>query len=195
MREEPEYAELKVDKWQISVVTAPGQRHLPKQRIKIEVGNIPAYSRQPLALQQNYDFLPDGYSDTLIMTETLDEIMADKLVSLVNCNCYVRYRDIWDLRWLKQHGAGIKTEWIDAKIRDYRIENYVNKLDKMQSRLPDIITRKDFKEEMKRFIPMDVQERTLLKDKFYDFLTHEIRGLLSEVRRQLIGGADDEFRM
>lgn len=196
LREEPEYAELKVDKWQISVVTAPRQKHLPKQRIKIEVCNIPVYSRQPLALQQNYDFLPDGYSDTLIMTETLDEIMADKLVSLVNCQCYVRHRDIWDLRWLKQQDAGIKIEWVNAKIRDYRIENYINKLDEMRSRLPDIITGKAFKEEMTRFIPMDVQERTLLEDKFYDFLSNEIRGLLSDVRRQLIGDwAEDEFRM
>jgi predicted nucleotidyltransferase component of viral defense system len=192
LREEAEYAALKVDRWQISVVTAP--KHLPKQRIKIEVCNIPAYSRQPLALQQNYDFLPDGYSDTLIMTETLDEIMADKLVSLV-VNPH-RYSDIWDLRWLKQQGAGIKIEWVNAKIRDYRIENYVKKLDEMRSRLPDIITGKIFKEEMKRFIPMSVQERTLLKDKFYDFLSHEIRGLLSDVQRQLIGDwAEEEFRM
>jgi predicted nucleotidyltransferase component of viral defense system len=195
LREEPEYAELKVDKWRISVVTTPGRKSLPKQRIKIEVANIPAYSRQPLALQQNYDFLPDGYSDTLIMTETLDEIMADKLMSLVNCQRYVRYRDIWDLRWLKQQGAEIKIEWIQGKIRDYQIENYVKKLDEMLSRLPEIIIGKDFKEEIKRFIPMDVQERTLLKGKFYDFLSHEIRGLLSDVRVQLIGGADDEFRM
>ncbi|TGO02630.1 hypothetical protein PN36_21630 [Candidatus Thiomargarita nelsonii] len=66
----------------------------------------------------------------------------------------------------------------------------------MLSRLPDIITGKVFKEEMKRFIPMDVQERTLLKDKFYDFLSNEIRGLLSEVQRQLIGdSAEDDFRM
>jgi hypothetical protein len=30
---------------------------------------------------------------------------------------------------------------------------------------------------------MDVQERTFMKDKFCDYLTSEIRGLLDEVRR------------
>ncbi|OQY52129.1 MAG: hypothetical protein B6247_17880 [Candidatus Parabeggiatoa sp. nov. 2] len=48
--------------------------------------------------------------------------MADKLVSLVVRQH--RYRDILDLRWLKQQGAGFKIEWVNGKIRDYRIENY-----------------------------------------------------------------------
>lgn len=42
------------------------RKDLPKQKIKIEVANIPAYSRMPQTLRLNYDFLPDGYSDTLV---------------------------------------------------------------------------------------------------------------------------------
>lgn len=48
LRQEPDYAMLKVDKWQISMVTSPGRRDLPRQRIKIEVANIPAYTREVL---------------------------------------------------------------------------------------------------------------------------------------------------
>lgn len=59
-------------------------------------------------MRLNYNFLPDGYADTLVLTETLDEVMADKLVSLVNTTGYVRHRDIWDLRWLKQQGAKVR---------------------------------------------------------------------------------------
>lgn len=44
LRVEPEYAEVKADKWQISVTTAPARKDLPRQRIKIEVANIPAYT-------------------------------------------------------------------------------------------------------------------------------------------------------
>lgn len=71
------------------------------------MANVEAYSRQPRSLSLNYDFLPDGYGDTLVLTESLDEIMADKLVSLVNNQRYVRHRDRWDLRWLKQQGAAV----------------------------------------------------------------------------------------
>jgi len=124
LRDEPQHDGLKIDKWQLTVVSSPGQRHLPRQRIKIEVANVPAYSRIPRALQTNYDFLPDGYDDTLVLTETLDEIMADKLVSLVNTRRYVRHRDIWDLRWLKQSGAAINHEWVNNKIHDYRVNDY-----------------------------------------------------------------------
>ncbi|WP_300418239.1 nucleotidyl transferase AbiEii/AbiGii toxin family protein, partial [uncultured Pseudoalteromonas sp.] len=82
LKKDPKYSELKIDKWQVAVVTAPQRKDLPKQKIKLEVANIPAYTKQPLPLNVNYDFLPDGYSDTLILAETLDEVMADTIISL-----------------------------------------------------------------------------------------------------------------
>lgn len=186
MASTPKYQDIKVDKWQIGIVTSPERRDLPKQKIKIEVVNIPAYSRVPLALQQNYDFLPDGYTETLVMTETLDEIMADKLISLVSCERYIRYRDIWDLRWLKQQGAKINAEYIKAKIEDYHEEHYPKKLNKMIEKLDEIVRSKDFKNELSRFIPLDVQERTLLKEKFIDFLINEDKSLLIQVKEIIV---------
>lgn len=196
MKEEPHYQGLKIDKWQIAVVTAPEQKHMPKQKIKIEVANIPSYSRAPVALINNYHFLPDGYKDLLIMTESLDELMADKLVSLVNCQKYIRYRDIWDLRWLKQQGATINMTWIGQKLIDYSSDDYAENLELRLVNLPEIIHSEAFRAEMARFTPMDVQQRTLQKDKFYDFLVNEIRGLLEQVKSLLnADGSDDEFRM
>lgn len=180
-----QYQDIKVDKWQISITTTPEKRDIPKQRIKLEVANVPAYSRVPLALKQNYDFLPDGYSDTLIMTETLDEIMADKLISLVCCQRYLRYRDIWDLRWLKQQGSRINFEYITSKIQDYKESEYSEKLKELINKIDEIIRSKEFKNEMLRFIPINVIERTLHKDKFIDFLANEIKSTLFEVERGL----------
>lgn len=189
----PEYQDIKVDKWQISLTTSPEKKDIPKQKIKIEVVNVPAYSRVPQSLQQNYEFLPDGYSDTLIMTETLDEIMADKLISLVSCQRYVRYRDIWDLRWLKQQGATINSEYIIAKIRDYKEKNYLAKLKEMVTRLDEIIRGKEFRDEMSRFIPTDVLERTLQKEKFIDFLISENKSMLLHVEKIISGNINLEF--
>jgi len=196
LTKEPEHQDIKVDKWRINVTTSPARKDLPKQKIKIEVCNIPAYSKSPLALKVNYDFLPDGYGDTLIMTESLDEIMADKLISLVNTTRYVRNRDIWDLRWLKQQGAVINFEFILSKIKDYKIKDYVIKLDKMINRIDEIIKGKDFYSEMSRFVPSDVQERTLEKEKFKDFLSVEIKKMLSDLRKIFDGEKrDEEFQM
>jgi len=185
MAQEPQYRDIQVDKWQIIVITEPGRRHLPRQKIKIEVANIPAYSKVPRSLQQNYEFLPDGYADTLVMVKSLEEIMADKLISLVNCQAYIRHRDIWDLRWLRQQGVQINIEFIKAKLLDYKVVDYFKKLEKMRLKLPEIVHGKAFRDQMSRFIPLDVQERTLFKEKFYVFLTNETDQLFQELAQLL----------
>lgn len=177
-----ENSNVKISKWQIRVVTHPERRDLPKQMIKIEVGNIPSYTKEPRQLQRNYDFLPDGYNDTLVMVETLNELMADKLISLVNCQAYVRHRDIWDLHWLKQQGAMITLDLVNKKIQDYQVQDYATKVEEMIIRLPEIIFGKEFKAQMSRFLPMDIQERTLLKEKFHMFLQNEIITMLGSLK-------------
>lgn len=176
---------IRVDKWQLSITTSPERKDLPKQKIKIEVINVPSYTREARALQHNYDFLPDGYNDTLVMTESLDEIMADKLISLVNCVRTVRNRDIWDLRWLKQQGATINFDYIKNKIQDYHISDYDEKIKNRLHNLEEVIHGKLFLNEMMRFTPVDAQERTLQKEKFLDFLYQEIKSLLIDVQKKL----------
>jgi len=188
LENDPAYRGVHVDTWQLSITTAPTRPDIPRQRIKLEVANVAAYSRVPRSLNANYDFLPDGYADTLVLAETLDEIMADKLVSLVNTRRYVRHRDIWDLRWLKQQGATVNAEWVANKIDDYRIGDYDARLDDMRARLPQIVHSTSFANEMRRFLPGDVLQRTLEKPKFLAYLVLEIDELLGEVRRKLRSG-------
>jgi len=149
------------------------------------VANIPAYTAIPQPLIRTYDFLPDGYEDLLIMTEDKSEIMADKLVSLPATQKYVRHRDIWDLAYLSQEKAVVRPELVLRKIQDYQIENYEKKLDAMIIRLPEVIKGKAFRDEMNRFLPADVIERTLAKDKFSDFLQSRVISLLDQVRDEI----------
>lgn len=112
---------INVDIWQLRLVTHPGQKDIPKQMIKIEVANIPAYTREAKQLIHNYDFLPDGYKDTIVLVESLNEILADKLIAFVNCQPRIRYRDLWDFHWLKQQGAKVDMDLVKKKIKDYCI--------------------------------------------------------------------------
>ncbi|MDL0431600.1 nucleotidyl transferase AbiEii/AbiGii toxin family protein [Marinobacter sp. TBZ242] len=182
LRKEPQYSERNVDMWQIAITTSPERPDLPKQRVKLEVANIPAYTAGPQPLIRTYDFLPDGYEDILIMTEDRSEIMADKLVSLPATQKYTRHRDIWDLAYLSQERASVRADLVANKVRDYQIENYDEKLEAMIGRLPQIIEGKPFRDEMNRFLPADVIERTLAREKFSDFLLNRITSLLTEVR-------------
>ncbi|PPI82700.1 nucleotidyl transferase AbiEii/AbiGii toxin family protein [Marinobacter maroccanus] len=185
LRKEPAYSERNVDTWQIAITTSPERPDLPKQRVKLEVANIPAYTAIPQPLIRTYDFLPDGYEDLLIMTEDKNEIMADKLVSLPATQKYVRHRDIWDLAYLSQEKAVVRSGLVLNKIRDYQIENYGAKLEGIISRLPEIVRGRSFRDEMNRFLPADVIERTLAKEKFTDFLQSRVISLLEQVRDEI----------
>ncbi|WED21972.1 nucleotidyl transferase AbiEii/AbiGii toxin family protein [Vibrio sp. JC009] len=193
LKEDPKYAELRIDKWQIAIITAPEQKDIAKQRIKLEVANIPAYTKSPLPLKQNYEFLPDGYRDTLVYVESLDEVMANKIISLPATKRYVRHRDIWDLMWLKQEGANIDKDLIEKKIADYKIKNFTQMLDDRIASIKDIVHGKEFDKEMSRFLSSDAYERTLGKDKFRDYLVSNLVEILSQAKRQLNNTAKDEL--
>lgn len=181
-----------VHRWQLTVTTAPARPDIPRQRIRIEIASVPAYTHEPLSLRHNYDFLPDGYADTLIQTETLEEIMADKLLSLVNTQHHVRYRDIWDLRWLNGQGIEPNGELVGKKIADYRVERYEEKLTAFRDRLESIITSPSFRDTMTRFIPADVQERTFGRAGFEQFLIQATDQLLASTAKQLSHSPDIE---
>ena len=187
LKQDPKYAELNVDKWQIAVVTSPQSKELPKQKIKVEVANIPAYTKEPLPLKAYYDFLPDGYTDTLILTETLDEVMADKIISLPATTKSVRYRDMWDLAWLQQQGATLNIELVKSKVLDYKLEQYDELLANLLERLPELVTSEVFIKEMRRFLPTDVFDRTVALDKFQTYLIHTLMTLFKRVQDALLG--------
>lgn len=196
LKQDPKYSELNIDKWQITVVTCPERKDLPKQKIKLEVANVPAYTREPKPLQVNYDFLPDGYSDTLILTESLDEVMADKIISLPATKRYVRHRDIWDLAWLQQQGATLTMDFVKNKVSDYKLKHFNTMLENLIDRLPDIVSSQAFIAEIKRFIPTDVFDRTLAQEKFQVYLQNTLAELFKTVSNELLGNAiNNEFRM
>ena len=181
------HAELNVDKWQTVVAAMPHRKNFPKQRIKIEVANIPAYTKEAVPLRVNYRFLPDGYDDMLVFTETLDEVMADKLISLPATRKYIRHRDIWDLSWLRQQGAAVQPELVRRKLGDYRLSGSAEMLDDMIARIPGIVAGAEFKNEMRQFLPSDVYDRTLGMERFEGFLTGTVVGLFKELRQKLYG--------
>jgi predicted nucleotidyltransferase component of viral defense system len=197
LKQEKEYAELRIDKWQINITTAPGQKDMPKQKIKLEVANVPAYTKEALPLRNNYDFLPDGYEDTLVFTETLDEVMADKLISLPATQRYIRYRDLWDLVWLQQQKAQINLELIRLKLADYNIPDYQLMLESRIASLDEIVAGAAFQNEMKRFLPTNVYDRTLGQDKFKSFMLNSLKKMLTEVHTKLFGSStpEPEFKL
>ncbi|MFX4300116.1 nucleotidyl transferase AbiEii/AbiGii toxin family protein [Pseudosulfitobacter pseudonitzschiae] len=187
MREEPTYHGLEVDRWQVAVVTNAGRSDLPTQKIKLEVANVPAHTRVLTNLDRNYSFLPDSYQDLLLPVETMDEILADKIVSLSACQSYIRYRDIWDIRWLSQEGAKIDEKLVEAKIRDYRSPNFVDALRVMRDDVKDISSSATFRDEMSRFIDARVRGGTIDRPGFGEFVGERVSRVLNQVGTRIYG--------
>lgn len=193
LKKETKYAELKIDKWQIAVITSPEQKHLPQQKIKLEVANIPAYTKEPLPLNKNYDFLPEGYSSTLIYTETLDEIMADKIISLPATQKYIRHRDVWDLVFLRRNGANVDIDLVKKKIEDYKIDDFSKMLDARIASLEEIVYGDVFSKEMERFLRKDIFDATLATDKFKAYMLSTLTNIFIEVKKRLFSTERNEF--
>ena len=157
---------ITVNRWRVNAIINPGQKDLPKQHINIEVSNVPAHTKEIVSIRTHYDFLPDGYDDVLIFSETLNEVMADKLISLPANTRYIRYRDIWDLYCLVQRRAEVDISLVERKIIDYQLLEYVDSLNRIIEQLPDIVNSPEFHMEMHKLLPSDVFDRTLRKDKF-----------------------------
>lgn len=187
---------VKVDKWMISIQTNPGNRAMPMQKIKLEIANIPARTRELVPLIANYESaraLPTVY----VNTETLNEIMADKVLAFPTSlldnhgqpveldSAKIRHRDIWDLSWMSQKGAKLDPLLVVAKIGDYGVEGYGPMLDRAIERLPDIVQSPQFGAQMTRFIDNATVAKTISNPAYLSYLGTALVTLFSQMRAAL----------
>jgi predicted nucleotidyltransferase component of viral defense system len=172
-------ASVQVECWQIQVITVEDRPDIPRQRIKLEVALVPAHTKGFRALIRNYADLPASYENILLPVEALDELLADKLVSLATAKT-IRYRDIWDLRWISIYPQADFSEVSDlvaCKISDYRIAGFKAKVESMCERLPAIVESDGFLFNMQRFIEPRTLNETIMKPVFRVHLADTIKGL------------------
>lgn len=183
---------VRVEKWWISIETAPENPAMPRQKIKLEIANIPAYTRELVPLRVNYDFL-GGMPTVLVNTESLDEIMADKVLAFptslldnagqpVGANsAKIRHRDIWDLAWMVTRSAKLVPALVAAKIDDYGIVGYPGSLDQAIERLPGIVKSREFKVQMTRFVDSTTVAKTLANDSYLDYLATSVGDIFTQM--------------
>ena len=183
-----ESAIVSVDKWQIGIVTKPERPDLPRQRIKIKVANVSSHTDELRTLRRNYDFLPDGYDKFFLRVEKMEEILADKLVAFpMALATHIRYRDIWDLAWLHQQNAALRSDLVEKKIADYAISDFDSALRAALSRIPEIVKTDKFKEELTRFLPKQVMDTASARDDYSRYLRSVTVELFEKLQRGLSG--------
>jgi len=189
-------ANVKLEKWWISIETAPDNPAMPRQRIKLEIANIPAHTRELMPLRINYDALI-GMPTVLVTTETLSEIMADKVLafptSLIDKqglpvsldSSKIRHRDIWDLAWMIERGVLLDSQLVVTKIKDYQVSNYDQMLELALEMIPAIVKSNKFKDQMKRFLDSTTIAKTLAHKDYIDYLARSVTEVFVSMKTAL----------
>lgn len=166
-----------VDTWKLKIINRPQPNNLPSQRIHIDICAIPSYDRQPMILRNHYG-VDMGTSGLIIQAQSREEILADKMVAFALRPNRIKNRDLWDIGWLKQQGISLPLELIPKKVEDHQrnLEDYLTLIEERNRQLlHETATRKDFINEMRRFLPPQVTAKTVENENFWNYLTNLLR--------------------
>ncbi len=162
----------KVSTWKLTLETRGEKRHLPAQRIHLDICAIPSHDPRPMMLRNLYG-IDLGTSGLILQAQSREEILADKILALAFRDNRVKNRDLWDIAWLVQQGVVLPAHLIPLKIQDHhRTDAEFRRL--IEGRLKALkeqsTMRSDFIAEMRRFLPAATVRGTLEIVGYWDFL-------------------------
>ena len=167
----------KVSTWKMIVETRPGRKDLPAQRIHLDICSIPSHDPRPMMLRTLYG-VDMGTSGLILQAQSREEILADKVIALAFREGRIKNRDLWDIAWLRQQGVELPASLIPLKIHDHRrskeefrslLRERVEELGKSE------VLRKDFINEMRRFLPVATAAQTVEQEPYWQYLIQVIR--------------------
>lgn len=186
---EPIREEGNVDTWKLKVQTRPDRRDLPAQRINIDVCAIPSYQPRPMVLLNPYG-VEMGTGGLILQAESREEIFVDKVVAFVLRPNRIKNRDLWDMAWLHQQGVKPQMDLIPPKLKDHHSdpEQFMKLFDERRQMLQaDTQVAAGFRQEMRRFLPVDLVSQTVETPIFWSFLAGFMDDLYAQTRRALSG--------
>lgn len=169
---EPRKTGGKVSTWKLTLETRPSQRHLPAQRIHLDICAIPSHDPRPIMLRNLYG-IDLGTSGLILQAQSREEILADKAIALAFRENRLKNRDLWDIAWLVQQGVALPAALIPVKIADHRREppEFAERLrERLGSLKSDPAAREDFLKEMQRFLPAATVRETLGQPAWWSYL-------------------------
>ena len=168
-----------VDTWKVKVETRQQQKHLPAQRINIDICALPSYEKRPMMLLNPYG-VEMGTSGLIVQAQSREEIYADKLLAFALRPNRIKHRDLWDIMWLHQQGLKPNMALIPHKLRDRAITR-AHFLGLFDERREALVANKDvalaFNQEMHRFLPIAQVNQLVEQDTLWPFLAYLMEDL------------------
>ena len=180
---EPKRSGGRVSTWKLRIETRPEQRHLPAQRIHLDICALPSYDVRPMVLRNLYE-VDLGTSGLILRAESREEILADKLIALAFRENRLKSRDLWDIGWLMQRGVELPVDLIPKKTVDHgrTPDDFADRLRDRLEHLESGEARKEFLMEMRRFLPSATVENTLNQEGYWQWL----RGVVNDLSRLVL---------
>lgn len=171
----PKNDENRVQKW-IAKINLPIENR--KERINIEVCKIPSYDNEIKNIINHYSHKHN--EDIFLRVESLDEILADTIIAF-GAREYIKYRDLWDIKFLKDRNIILNSKFVENKINDYKISDFDKLLDEKLYILNNEDLKENFLQEMSRFLEPNLLNKIIKFDYFSD-IKKEINQLCDEFK-------------
>lgn len=171
---EPKQETGNTNTWKIKILTRPEQKHLPAQRINLDIVLLPSYQRQATMLK-NYYGLESGVSGLILQAESLTEILVDKLIAFANRPNRVKNRDLWDIFWISRQNVTLDKDLLNKKLADRKI-SHDQFIQKYTNRLAEIKDgQQAFLFEMKRFLVPSAFDNTFTSPLWWEQLLNLLK--------------------
>jgi predicted nucleotidyltransferase component of viral defense system len=168
-----------VSTWKLTIETRPGRKHLPAQRIHLDICSIPSHDPRPMMLRNLYG-IDLGTSGLILQAQSREEILADKVIAIAFRENRIKNRDLWDIAWLIQQGIELPVQLIPLKIGDHQREpaEFTALLkDRIAALKTQPELRDEFMKEMRRFLPAATVRDTIEKELYWAYLTQVVDDL------------------
>jgi predicted nucleotidyltransferase component of viral defense system len=147
-----------VARWSARIQIPQVDRAVPqKQIIHIEVASVAAHDVGLMPVLANYPHLPGPLRQILIVAQSQEEILADKLVAL-GTRAFLKGRDIWDIKFLTDRQVQLNVDLIARKLVDHGWTEaaFKERLGTKLALLKAPETANKFREELVRFVDTTV---------------------------------------
>jgi len=163
--------------WKLRMQTRPASKHLPAQRIHIDICALPSHRPRPSLLRNAYG-VNMGTEGLIVQIQSREEILADKWVALALRPNRIMYRDLWDILWLNRRDVQLESELVFQKLDDRKKspdEFSPPLLARVVELENDPQHQKMFQQEMERFL-FAADQRELLGDPgFWNLLVLQLK--------------------
>ena len=173
--------------WTVSIERVPSRPDIKRQKIHIDVCAIPSFDIEKRPLLNHYQ-LDVPTSGLLVPVQSLSEALVDKIIAFAYRARRIKPRDVWDLIWIQQRGIDLSRPLLENKLRARRLDRDDFKqclTVQCEQLLHGEQVRLDFQSEMSRFIPRNIQERTIDTPEYWPHVEVTVRELIDQMCREM----------